>query len=59
MRVTFLNICVDLSPFLPAPTWEGERQLFEELFKRAKVLITPGRDLHFAQPGWFRICFAM
>ena len=52
-------MCVDLSSFLPSPTWEGERELFVTLFNRARVLITPGKDLHFAQPGWFRICFAM
>jgi 1-aminocyclopropane-1-carboxylate synthase len=52
-------MCVDLSSFLTSPTWDGERQLFVKLFDCARVLITPGKDLHFAQPGWFRICFAM
>ena len=52
-------MCVDLSSFLPSSTWDDERRLFMKLFDRARVLITPGKDLHFAQPGWFRICFAM
>ena len=58
-RVTFLCMCVDLSRFLASPTWDAEQQLFVKLFQRARVLITPGKDLHFSQPGWFRICFAM
>jgi hypothetical protein len=57
--VTILCMCVDLSPFLSERTWDGERMLFVKLFERARVLITPGKDLHFAHPGWFRICFAM
>jgi hypothetical protein len=52
-------MCVDLASFLSSPSWDAERQLFVKLFDRARVLITPGKDLHFAQPGWFRICFAM
>ena len=24
----------------------------------AKVLLTPGRDCHMPEPGWFRVCFA-
>ncbi len=59
LPLNLLCSCVDLSPYLSSPTWDGERQLFVKLFDRARVLITPGKDLHFAQPGWFRICFAM
>jgi len=39
-------------------TWDDELELFYKLATEAKVLLTPGRDCAFQEPGWYRCCFA-
>eukprot|EP00667_Euglena_gracilis_P009153 EG_transcript_9291 len=48
---------IDLGPFLPAPTFEAERALWQRLLA-AGVLLSPGAACHSPQPGHFRCCFA-
>ncbi|KAL3157543.1 hypothetical protein ABBQ32_011999 [Trebouxia sp. C0010 RCD-2024] len=51
---------VDLRSALPEATWEAERQLWEEGFvQRCGFIITPGQSCHAAEPGFFRICYAI
>lgn len=50
--------CVDLSEYLKEPTFDAERELFQALFDKERLLMTPGKDCHFAVPGNFRICWA-
>lgn len=52
-----LFFMMDLRKYLASPTWEAERALFD-LFAQHKILLTPGRDCHFPEPGYFRMCFA-
>lgn len=53
---------IDLTDLLPrdpaAAGWAGEKQLFKELLEWCGVLMTPGEDCHYHEPGWFRCCFA-
>ncbi|PNW83097.1 hypothetical protein CHLRE_06g306400v5 [Chlamydomonas reinhardtii] len=49
---------VDLRAWLPAPTWEGEAALWEEMCTACRVLLTPGEQCHAAEPGFFRVCWA-
>ena len=49
---------LDLRRFLKSPTFEGERQLFAELARDCKVVLTPGKDCAAEEPGFFRCCFA-
>jgi len=43
---------------LAEPSWEGELALWRRVCDEAKIILTPGRDCHAAQPGFFRLCFA-
>lgn len=47
---------VDMRTWLRGSTWEGERALFNAMFERARVLMTPGQDCHASEPGFFRVC---
>ena len=49
---------LDLRRFLTAPTFESERQLFAELARECRVVLTPGKDCAAEEPGFFRCCFA-
>jgi len=53
----FFLLC-DLRPFLPAPTWDGERALWRRLLDEANVNLTPGEACRAAEPGFMRLCFA-
>ena len=48
----------DFRKYLPEPTWEGEKQLWLELFDKAKILFTTGKSCQSEVPGFFRICYA-
>jgi aspartate/methionine/tyrosine aminotransferase len=49
----------DLRSFLSDASFEAERRLFEHMFERYRVNISPGRVFHCTEPGWFRLCFAV
>jgi 1-aminocyclopropane-1-carboxylate synthase len=51
-------VWIDLRRWLPEPTWEGEWTLFSQLANEAHVVLTPGKDCHAEEPGFFRCCFA-
>jgi 1-aminocyclopropane-1-carboxylate synthase len=64
-RIPFMPVIVgmfvwiDARGLLTAPTWEAEKALWTQMFRRkAGVLLTPGRDCAAAEPGFFRACFA-
>ncbi len=44
--------------WLPEPTWEAELALWQRICDEARVILTPGKDCHAAEPGSFRLCFA-
>ena len=52
-------IWLDLRAFLTSPTFDAERDLFERIFERARVSISPGQVFHCTEPGWFRLCFTV
>ena len=58
-------VWLDLRALLPPPAagddaagFARERRLTDELFREARVLMTPGEACHAAAPGWYRCCFA-
>ena len=51
-------LMVDLRPALAERTWEAEFTLWTSLTEEAKVILTPGKDCHCMEPGWFRLCYA-
>lgn len=53
-----LFVWADFRKFLDEPTWEAEDRLYERLLKEEGILLSPGRDMHALEPGFFRICFA-
>ena len=50
---------LDLRAFLDSVSFEAERNLFERLFGRGRVSISPGQVFHCIEPGWFRLCFTV
>ena len=51
-------VVCDLRPFLSAPTFEAEHQLWQHLVDQGRVNITPGSACRIAEPGFFRLCWA-
>ncbi|KAL4458929.1 hypothetical protein ABPG75_013794 [Micractinium tetrahymenae] len=49
---------IDLRRWLPEPTWEAELAFWQRICNEAKIILTPGKDFHAAEPGFFRLCFA-
>ena len=33
-------------------------ELWDRIAEEGKVLLTPGFDMHFKEPGFFRVCYA-
>lgn len=52
-----LFVWADFSEFLDEPTAEGERRLWNDLYRQAGVLITPGEGFGHSKRGLFRIVF--
>jgi aspartate/methionine/tyrosine aminotransferase len=50
---------LDLRVFLRSPSFDAERVLFDGVFERGRVNISPGRVFHCSEPGWFRLCFTV
>lgn len=40
-------------------TFENERQLFVDMFNRSKIYFPNGQEFGCADPGWFRVVFAV
>ena len=53
-----LFVFADLRPFLSAPTWEAEAELWRTMLDRTSVNLTPGSACRSPEPGFFRVCFA-
>ncbi|MCL4756211.1 MAG: aminotransferase class I/II-fold pyridoxal phosphate-dependent enzyme, partial [Myxococcales bacterium] len=51
-------LLVDLRPFLAAPTWDAEANLWRRLLDAANVNLTPGAACRVGEPGFMRLCFA-
>lgn len=51
-------LLVDLRPFLPSPSWDGEAALWRSLLESANVNLTPGSACRVGEPGFMRLCFA-
>lgn len=49
---------IDLSPYLPEPTWEAEYQFFLKMKEQAGLILTPGESQLAPHPGHFRVCYA-
>ncbi|KAL2629542.1 hypothetical protein R1flu_014228 [Riccia fluitans] len=49
---------LDLRSLLPEPTFEAEDRLWKELKDESRLILTPGRACHYAEPGFFRACYA-
>ncbi|XP_024516430.1 1-aminocyclopropane-1-carboxylate synthase [Selaginella moellendorffii] len=49
---------LDLRSLLTECTFEAERALWKEILEDCKVLLTPGEACHYAEPGFFRVCYA-
>lgn len=52
-----LFVWADFSEFLDEATAEGERRLWDDLYRRAGLLITPGEGFGHTKRGLFRIVF--
>lgn len=44
--------------WLREASWEGERALWQEVCDTCRIVLTPGKDCHAAEPGFFRLCYA-
>jgi aspartate/methionine/tyrosine aminotransferase len=51
-------IWADVRKYLRERTIESERELWNKMFKEAKILATPGESALAAEPGFLRFCFA-
>lgn len=49
---------LDLRSLLSEPTFEAEDSLWREMMNECKILLTPGEACHYAEPGFFRACYA-
>lgn len=49
---------LDLRSLLREPTFAAEFQLWKEVLDEQKVVLTPGEACHYAEPGFFRLCYA-
>lgn len=49
---------LDLRSLLSAPTFEAEDSLWKEIIDESKIVLTPGEACHYAEPGFFRACYA-
>ncbi|GLC48246.1 hypothetical protein PLESTB_000075000 [Pleodorina starrii] len=49
---------VDLRCWLPEPSWAGEAELWAEMCRECRVLLTPGEQCHATEAGFFRMCWA-
>ncbi|KAG6542200.1 hypothetical protein Mapa_016433 [Marchantia paleacea] len=49
---------LDLRILLPEPTFEAEDRLWKEIRDECRVILTPGKACHYAEPGFFRACYA-
>lgn len=49
---------LDLRDLLPEPTFEAEKKLWKEIVDECKIIVTPGEACHYAEPGFFRVCYA-
>jgi 1-aminocyclopropane-1-carboxylate synthase len=56
--VAGMFVWVDLRRWLRGEGWPAEAALWETLCDDCKVILTPGRACHAAEPGFFRLCFA-
>lgn len=56
--VAGMFVWLDLTAWLGEATWEAEWELFEKVAYEGHVVLTPGRDCHAKEPGYFRLCFA-
>jgi 1-aminocyclopropane-1-carboxylate synthase len=50
---------LDLRKFLPSGSFEGEREMYDAIFKKCRVNISPGQAFHCSEPGWLRLCFTV
>jgi 1-aminocyclopropane-1-carboxylate synthase len=49
---------LDFRVCLSEPSFAAEQEIFEKMVMQAKVLLTPGQEMGFPEPGYFRICYA-
>ena len=56
--VAGMFVWVDLRQWLTEKSWEGEAVLWQRVCDECKVILTPGKDCHAPEPGYFRVCFA-
>lgn len=51
-------VWIDMRKYLSEPSWHEETALWKKICDEAKVILTPGKSCHAAEPGFFRLCFA-
>ncbi|CAM6102976.1 unnamed protein product [Calypogeia fissa] len=49
---------LDLRKLLCEATFESEDQLWKEIRDKCHIILTPGQACHYAEPGFFRACYA-
>ncbi|KAH6557327.1 hypothetical protein KP509_1Z121400 [Ceratopteris richardii] len=49
---------LDLRTLLEVPTFQAEDNLWKEIMEVTKIVLTPGGACHYAEPGFFRACYA-
>lgn len=63
-QVNYMPACaamfcwLDLRSLLSAPTFAAEDSLWREIMNDSKIVLTPGEACHYAEPGFFRACYA-
>ncbi|KAK9826329.1 hypothetical protein WJX74_009564 [Apatococcus lobatus] len=51
-------LLMDFRKWLHDATWEGEDTLWRSLVDDCRIIFTPGKACHAAEPGFFRWCYA-
>ncbi|KAG0620863.1 hypothetical protein M758_4G250500 [Ceratodon purpureus] len=49
---------LDLRNLLTEPTFAAEDCLWKEILDESRIVLTPGQACHYAEPGFFRVCYA-
>nr|XP_024370843.1 1-aminocyclopropane-1-carboxylate synthase-like isoform X2 [Physcomitrium patens] len=49
---------LDLKSLLTEPTFTAEDNLWKEILDECRIVLTPGQACHYAEPGFFRVCYA-
>jgi aspartate/methionine/tyrosine aminotransferase len=51
-------VWMSLKQPLQIDTFEREREMYNGIFDKAKIVLVPGESCKYHEPGWYRVCFS-